>query len=217
MWRVEDTSDIGSWIGEESLLIADGHHRYTTALSYRDEMRAAQGSGPWDRVLTLIVDAGVEEPPVLPFHRIMSAPASATEGAVVRDLQEVLSELNDDTLTYGTVAREDGRLIHRVAELAGAPPTVVALHEQIIDADAVARGDVRFTQDAVAAEEAVHAGDAAVAYFLPATTTERIRAVVQRGERLPQKSTFFWPKPRTGMIIRSLELDVIPPAVDPAS
>jgi uncharacterized protein (DUF1015 family) len=43
------------------------------------------------------------------------------------------------------------------------------------------------------------------AYLLPATTPERIRDVIARGDRLPQKSTFFWPKPRTGMVIRPLD------------
>ena len=40
------------------------------------------------------------------------------------------------------------------------------------------------------------------AYLLPATTVERIRGVVDSGRRLPEKSTYFWPKPRTGMVFR---------------
>jgi uncharacterized protein (DUF1015 family) len=36
---------------------------------------------------------------------------------------------------------------------------------------------------------------------LPPTTPDRIRGVVERGERLPRKSTFFWPKPRTGIVM----------------
>jgi uncharacterized protein (DUF1015 family) len=43
-------------------------------------------------------------------------------------------------------------------------------------------------------------GDAVAAYVLPPTTTARIRAAIEHGERLPRKSTFFWPKPRTGMV-----------------
>jgi uncharacterized protein (DUF1015 family) len=63
-------------------------------------------------------------------------------------------------------------------------------------------GALRFTPDAVAAEEAVRRGEAAAAYLLPATDAATIRSVVDRGDRLPQKSTFFWPKPRTGLVIR---------------
>jgi uncharacterized protein (DUF1015 family) len=194
-------------IGAERLLIADGHHRYTTALRYRDEMRAAQGPGPWDRIMTLIVDAAIEDPPVLPFHRIVRAGAPPAGGTRVRDLQEVLAELDDAKLVYGTAVREGGRVIHRVAELDGGPPAVRALHDQVLDPALTDAGAVTFTEDAVAAEAAVRDGEAEAAYFLPPTTANRILAVVERGERLPQKSTFFWPKPRTGMVLRLLDLD----------
>jgi uncharacterized protein (DUF1015 family) len=59
--------------------------------------------------------------------------------------------------------------------------------------------------DAVAAEEAVRLGESNAAYFLPPTHVGRIRAVIERGDTLPEKSTYFWPKPRTGMVIRPIE------------
>ena len=96
-----------------------------------------------------------------------------------------------------------------------------ALHEQVLenglarDADPVPEADVRpntradddlrFTPHAAMAEEAVRSGRAVAAFFLPGTTTDRIRGVIARGERMPQKSTFFWPKPRTGMVIRPFD------------
>jgi uncharacterized protein (DUF1015 family) len=63
---------------------------------------------------------------------------------------------------------------------------------------------VTFTQDARAAERAVADGSAAVSWILPPTSAERIRAVIDRGDRLPRKSTYFWPKPLTGLVIRPL-------------
>jgi hypothetical protein len=122
----------------------------------------------------------------------------------VRDLEELLETVDDTKLVYGTVSLEGGLLVHRVAALSGAPPTVCALHQQVLsDAD----DELRFTPDAVEAESAVRSGAAVGAFLLPATDAARIRAVVDRGERLPQKSTFFWPKPRTGLVMRSLEAD----------
>src|SRR5438270_250078 len=53
MWAIDGEEDVTSWLAEGSLLIADGHHRYATALAYRDERRAAAGPGPWDRILAL--------------------------------------------------------------------------------------------------------------------------------------------------------------------
>lgn len=203
MWPVPADAAIPGWLESEPLLIADGHHRYTTALRYRDERRDAQGAGPWDHVLAFIVDAGTEDPIVLAFHRVVGAEPASVAGRRVRDLREVLAQIRDDDLTYGTVARADGDLMHLVAELRGPPPTVAALHEQVLGAEP--SDLIRFTPDATVAEAAVRSGEALAAYILPPTTPGRIRAAVERGERLPQKSTFFWPKPLTGMMMRPLE------------
>lgn len=202
MWALGDEDEISRSLADQVLLIADGHHRYTMALRYRDEMRAEHGPGPWDRVMMLLVDAATEDPPVLPVHRILTAGTIPPRGARVRDLQEILNEVDDDALLYGMATNEGGALVHRVAALSGRPPTVGALHEQVL------RGvdeDLLYTPDPVQAEEQVREGRAYAAFFLPATTAARIRSAVDRGDRLPQKSTYFWPKPRTGVVIRALD------------
>jgi uncharacterized protein (DUF1015 family) len=202
IWVAPPNPDVADWLEPESLMIADGHHRYSMAIRYRDEMRDAHGAGPWDHAMMLVADAAVQEPPVLPFHRIQVDGDVEVRGVRVRDLAEVLETLSDERLVYGTATLEDGALVHRVAELDGEPPAVVALHEQVLDG----AGDrLRYTADVAAAEEAVHTGEAVGAYFLPPTDATRIRAVIDRGERLPPKSTFFWPKPRSGLVIRPFD------------
>ena len=94
-------------------------------------------------------------------------------------------------------------MVHEVGRLGGRPPTVCALHEQILDREKGLK--LRFIPDAVAAEEAVLRGEAAVALLLPATRVDRVWRVVRTGQKLPHKSTYFWPKPRTGMVLRPLE------------
>jgi uncharacterized protein (DUF1015 family) len=202
MWTVADDGEVSRSLADEVLLIADGHHRYTMALRYRDEMRAEHGPGPWDRVMMLLVDAVTEDPPVLPVHRILTSGTVPSRGTRVHGLEEILDEVNDEALVYGVAMYEDDALVHRVAALSGRPPTVRALHEQVLCG---ADGELLFTPDAVAAEEAVREGRASAAFFLPATNAACIRSVIEGGERLPQKSTFFWPKPRTGMVIRPLD------------
>jgi len=202
LWQFEGDTPLQNWIGDRPVLIADGHHRYTTALRFRDEMRRRKGPGPWDRVLALLVDSAVDELPVLPFHRLVLSGPVPSEGERVRDLQEVLVELDDANLVYGTAAREEGAVVHRVARLEGEPPTVRALHERKLDGS-VPLEALRFVHDASEAEAAVRTGTAVAAYFLPPTTTDRIRAAIAAGGTLPQKSTFFWPKPRTGMVLRA--------------
>ena len=204
LWVSEPNPEVATWLAPESLMIADGHHRYSMALRYRDEMRAEHGRGPWDRVMMFIADAAMQEPPVLPFHRIQTGGPHEATGTRVRDLAEVLETVSDEKLVYGSASLEDGLLVHRVAELPGAPPTVCALHERVLEhVDA----ELRFTPDAVEAEDAVRSREAVAAFFLPPTDAARIRDVIDRGERLPRKSTFFWPKPRTGLVLRPLDLD----------
>ena len=202
LWVVEEDGDVALDLAGESLMIADGHHRYTMALQFRDEMRALYGSGPWDDVMVFLVDAATEDPPVLPVHRILLSGSVPLRGERVRDLEEVLTEVNDERLVYGLAAKEDGALVHRVARLQGEPPVVRALHQTVLDE---LGASLAFTPDAVRAEEAVRCGEASAAFFLPPTTAGRIRSAIDRAQRLPQKSTYFWPKPRTGMVIRPFD------------
>jgi uncharacterized protein (DUF1015 family) len=203
VWFREAEDTIGSALADASLMIADGHHRYTTALRYRDEMRGTHGAGPWDAALMLLVDASIEDPPVLPFHRIQLNGTVSATGTRVRDLEEILESIDDRELTYGVATSEEGTLTHRIARVEGEPPVVAALHDQVLRVDP---SMLRFSADAVAVEDAVRAGEAVAGYFLPATDARTIRRLVERGERLPEKSTFFWPKPRTGLLLRTLDM-----------
>ena len=211
LWPIEDDVEIATWLAAEPLLIADGHHRYTTALQYREERRAVDGPGPWDRVLTLIVDAAEEHLPVLPFHRIQTAgDAVGTNGPVLDGLETALDACSDDGVIAAVASREAGETVFRSIQLAGEAPPVRALHEELLDG-AVPTGGLRFVHDAHEAADAVRRGAAVAAYFLPPTTPDRIRTVIERGERLPQKSTYFWPKPRTGMVMMPLDPPQAPP------
>jgi uncharacterized protein (DUF1015 family) len=204
MWPILGSEPVGGWLAEEHLLIADGHHRYATALEYRNERHAADGPGPWDRILTLVVDAGTEDVPVLPYHRVQLEGSPPGEGEAVPDLASLLRLLDDAALRYGTARRSATSMEYRVQTLEGEPPTVEALHHELLDQ--IAPGDaLAFTHEAEDADTLVRDGTAVAAYFLPSTTPDRIRKVIERGERLPRKSTFFWPKPRTGMVLMPLD------------
>jgi uncharacterized protein (DUF1015 family) len=207
LW-IADTSlqDVSASLNRRRLMIADGHHRYAVALAHREEMRARSGPGPWDHVMMFLVDAAAEDPPVLPIHRAVLAggPSPAPEGERVRDLAEVLASLHDEDLTYGLAHLEDGGIVHRVANLEGSPPTVCALHDRILDR--LPGLELRFVPEAVAAEALVSSKQATAAYLLPGTRVDRVWEVVNGGNKLPQKSTYFWPKPRTGLVIRPFSL-----------
>ena len=135
-WSIPADVPIGDWLADEPLLIADGHHRYTTALAYRDEMRATSGPGPWDRLLTFVVDAGSERLSVRPFHRVQLSGDAPEPGRSGSDLDELLAALSDDDLRVGhRPSRGRGR---RGADACGTstgePPAVRALHDGLLDA-----------------------------------------------------------------------------------
>jgi len=210
LWVVRDRVEDGvEALREESLMIADGHHRYAVALAHQQQMAATEGPGPWDWLMMLLVDTSIEQPPVLPIHRVLMGAAQPEDppgrppDRPVRDLAEVLAALRDEDLMYGVVRRTEDLIVHAVGSLQGTPPTVRALHEQVLFG--TPPGRIRFVPDAALAEEMVVSGLAGTAYLLPPTRVERIRDVLRMGGRLPEKSTYFWPKPRTGMVIRPFD------------
>jgi hypothetical protein len=125
-------------------------------------------------------------------------------GDEVEDLAAALAGASDDLPRVGLVTRDDDRIGYRVIELGGGPPAVRALHEELLDAS-LEPSSLRFHPDPEVVEAAVRERTAVAGWLLPPTTPDRIREVVERGERLPQKSTFFWPKPRTGMVMMPLD------------
>lgn len=207
LWAETESGDLADWYSRRRLLIADGHHRYQTALTYQREMREARGPGPWDAVMMLVVDAATEDPPVLPIHRVVRvSPLPEIAGHLVRDLGEVLAALREDDLRFGAAFTRDDELYHTVGRIEGEPPTVQALHDVLL-AGMSGIQDVRFVPDPVLAEEAIRSGQADLALFLPPARVRDVNRVIAGGGRLPQKSTYFWPKPRTGLVMRPLDGD----------
>jgi uncharacterized protein (DUF1015 family) len=205
LWAEPLPEGLRTWYRSEPLLIADGHHRYQTALAHRQERLARDGPGPWEGVMMLVVDAATERPPVLPIHRVLSVdPLPDLPGERVHGLEEILARLVDDDLRFGAAFRTETGLTHIVGTLTGDPPTVSALHRELLDGLEGVR-DLRFVPDASLAEAEVREGHADLALFLPPARVEHVRRVVETGGTLPQKSTYFWPKPRTGIVVRPLD------------
>jgi hypothetical protein len=154
--------------------------------------------------MMLVVEVG-EDPPVLPAHRVVRTDVLPDiEGEEVDDLGELLSRLDAGAMRFGAALREGNERRYLLGDLIGDPPVVRALHESLLDGNKAIR-EVRFLRDANEADDEVRNGRADVAFFLPPARAEDIQRTTEAGERLPEKSTYFWPKPRTGMVIRPLE------------
>jgi uncharacterized protein (DUF1015 family) len=257
VWRLADPPSVAA-IAErlegKDVFIADGHHRYETALRYRDEVRAAlgasappPGSARYDYMLAYLTT--MEDPGllILPTHRVLHslplAPAALRAALATCFTVEDVPWTEEGTATllarlqrYRAHGRETAGdpapevRIGAAVEGAGAlwllsaataalplpaelPPAlkaldVTALH-QVVLAGVLGlpigeRGGtpgLSYTQDAQSALALVAAGKAAAAFFLPPTDVDDLRAVALAGLTMPEKSTFFYPKLLTGLVI----------------
>jgi uncharacterized protein (DUF1015 family) len=210
---------IATLASDEPVYIADGHHRYETAVLYRDE-----APKPWklgaQRTLAHLVsfrDPGLE---ILPTHRIVEGKPLAREtvlraanpwfGRALPGQRPTLTAVFADGSEAAMVLRPDADL-STATDLAPQPPAR-ALPVAVADAvflKVVVQGlleqepKLRYTPSAAEARQA--AGSAALSVLVPATELEEVRAVSDAGQIMPPKSTFFAPKVPTGVVMRLFE------------
>ncbi|HZC06157.1 MAG TPA: DUF1015 domain-containing protein [Ktedonobacterales bacterium] len=263
LWIIRDAElieRVAAFFRDRQLYIADGHHRYETALAYREELREARHELPLEDAVnfTLMALSAIEDPGlvVLPTHRIVRGVPEERLAEFTRDLAGLFESepliagaLNDlEEVDAGAVTRaladaSDGgartafaliapdgvRLLRqtdagraamdeRTGEAAHASEAwraldVAVLHELVlarglsVSEQAIRAGEhVTYTRDAQAALDAVRSGadGAQLAFLLNPTPPAAIRDVARAGDRMPQKSTYFYPKLITGLLINPL-------------
>jgi uncharacterized protein (DUF1015 family) len=265
LWPLRDpvlVASVADFFRDRQLYIADGHHRYETALAYREELRETRRTlHPDDPAnFTLMALSALEDPGlvVLPTHRIVRGvaperlallpgelagyfemtPLGDPGGLATLDPAAALAALERAgeggqrvafvlltpdgayllSQTAGGVAAMDGLDLARAGDSAGQSAAwrrldVAALHELAlarglgVNEEAVRVGDqVTYTRDAWAVIEAVRSGEngAQLAFLLNPTPPAAIRDVARAGDRMPQKSTYFYPKLITGLLINPI-------------
>ena len=241
LWIIDDEQKIGticSAFADKKLYIADGHHRYETALNYRNYCREqGTGNGAEDYVMMMLVD--MEHPGllVLPTHRLVrdlegfDADAALGKCAEYFDLEEISRNDIDNMLTkkydegeksfvfcskgrHVLMTLKDKNVISKLLpgkSSAYCGLDVSVLHTLVlerlfgIDAENMAKQInltyVKQEQDAFAA---VDDGSAQCAFILNPTKVTEIRDVAAAGEKMPQKSTYFYPKLITGLVMNEI-------------
>jgi uncharacterized protein (DUF1015 family) len=224
------------------ITIADGHHRYETALQYRDERRmtrSCEEDPAFDYLLTLFLESTGEPLTVLPTHRLLRGigddgaarlldrTAELFEVERVGTAETILRRFEGGGLAaggdgrFGLWTRNGGALLtaRRAAFEPYLPPGDAALRgldvtllavalDRLagIDADAVRSGAVDYTKSAAEAVAAVRAGNGVdAAFLLEGTPVASISAVARAGDVMPQKSTYFYPKALSGLVINPHE------------
>lgn len=179
LWRIA-VDGIQEAFADKQLLIADGHHRYETALAYGAEFIPV--------VLVSTEDSGLM---IFPTHRIaeqVNGPAPADvdlEGAL-----EVLESESPDRAAAVLYRREGG-----IALLHGKEGE---LDVQLVES--LAPKGITYTPSIEEAVAAVDSGRAAGAFIVRPTRIEDVFRFAERGETLPQKTTYFYPKLLSGLL-----------------
>lgn len=202
LWVIppEQAATIQAEVQRVPLVVADGHHRYETSVTYRDERRAQNGSGPWDATLAMITDPVEYAPAVEPIHRIVEGlTLSGLPGmeAFDGDLAALANHIEGSGA--GTIGVASGQGLWTIKS-SGEIDTVW-LAETILDP---AGASVRYDHHLHILEEELKK-PGVVVFVMPATPVELVAKKALQGVRLPPKTTLFTPKPRSGLLMRSLK------------
>ncbi len=237
LWKIDNESDIAvivNALADKQLFIADGHHRYETALNYRRGLDSAPDGADPDHVMMTLVDMDDKGLVVFPTHRLI-VDREVTRDEIERkcdaefemreyplcDLVPAL-KLGADAHTYALYTGGNDFLLMKYKDSAKgiidnrseaySDLDVSILHSRVlenalgIDKENMANQvNLRYTRSLEEAIEAVKSGKASAAFLINATKVSQIKAVALAGDKMPQKSTYFYPKLKTGLVMNILK------------
>jgi len=239
LWTVTDETKIRrllGGIGAGPLAIADGHHRFETAMAYRGEMRERHPTAPaeaeFNYALALVTSARDPALAILPTHRLIAGLGGNGIAAMKQRMREAFDftemVLTEDGMkwgawngggaagrpTFGVYCGGDNYylLSPREEDAANSSSAVERLDVGVIHRlliDPVIAGcstgncKIEYMTSAQEAVERVRRGDAEAAILLRRTRIEDVLAVAKAGQRMPGKSTYFYPKAPAGLVLSS--------------
>ena len=255
LWAIRDNRAIQiitSVMSDKQIFIADGHHRYETAINYRNEMRGKlpdfSGEELYNYVMMYFTNTNSEGLSILPIHRLVSNLSDFDKKKIVEKAgeffnieklsfnesdektvkQKLFSDIkergekehifgmylgNDEYLLL-TLKDEDvlDRLITNSRHPSWKKLDVTILHTLLIEKvlrisekNLAEQKNITYTISGDEAIKDVKAGKYQIALFLNPTKIEDVKDVAAAGEKMPQKSTFFYPKLITGLVMNKLE------------
>ena len=216
LWLIDDAvtiAAIAGVIGSAPVVVADGHHRLATASTYL--AGAGAGTPGADGILALVVELAEDTLSVRPIHRLLSGMPDGLDLVDTFDSWFDVARAGDCTDRTTAALGESSALAlvmssgcwlltprDGTAEAAGSDlmSSMVAL----VVAE-LPDHDLAFANSWHDAVAAVQSEEAQAAVLLPPVTVEQIGAWAHARRRMPPKSTYFHPKPRTGMVFRALD------------
>jgi uncharacterized protein (DUF1015 family) len=220
LWRLPNAGPIQQLMADKKLLIADGHHRYETALAFRNENPGLPGA---DRVMMTFVNMYSPGLKILATHRLVNGLAdgfqdrllqSTTAGFDVRELgsAEELQSLWRDSGGRTVIGAAIGSRLFSFTEKGSGGLDVRVLHEKLLG-QALGIGEqavreeanLRYIRGLEPALEQARKGAAQIAFLLKPTSIQQVADTSFAGGVMPQKSTDFYPKLLSGLTIYCLD------------
>lgn len=220
VWIVSDEDriqEISSAIAAHPVVIADGHHRYETSLAHRDRVRSSSGSNtPAESVMCFVVELSESQLSVGPIHRLVTGLDDDVDLiGVLEEFFEIEPFAAPSTAVIWTlesrgalalVLPDRDLLLHPRPEMFTATRDLDSSRLDLALA-AIHGIDVTYQHGVENIRDAVASGRADFGVLLRPVTVAQIIEIAEGGERMPPKSTFFYPKPPTGIVLRSLLRD----------
>lgn len=225
LWQIdreEDIEMIREELRDKDIFIADGHHRYETSLDFQREMRGKRVSSsnnePFDYVLMFLanmLDGGIT---ILPTHRLVrEIPedihmrlSEYFEIEPVRTDFDIAKQISGRKYVFGFFQNRDEMwylLTFKGRNLSEVNPAlrevdVIILHDLVLK-EILEVKDIAYEMDVKKALEKVRSGTFRAALFLNPTGVEDVEKAALTSVRMPPKSTYFYPKLLTGVVINS--------------
>jgi len=214
LWRITQpgvVSAIADAVKSAPVVIADGHHRYETALAYRDERRA-EGAGPGDHdlIMAYAVELADEQLSIRPIHRLINGLSPDTD--LLGALSEWFEPFDAGPPTTSLAARmADAGALALVTPgqswLLKPRATDDVSDAEHLDAiiDALPSHELSYQHGVENVLALVDKGEAQAGVLLRPISVDQMSAAARAGRRLPPKTTYFYPKPVTGLVFRRLD------------
>ncbi|MGV3759149.1 MAG: DUF1015 family protein, partial [Actinomycetota bacterium] len=217
VWVVDDPETcaaISAAVASQPVVVADGHHRYETSLAYKGEREAADGTaGEAGATMAYVVELVEDELTVHAIHRLLSGLPDGFDlvEALAPWFEAIGPPPADEPVTSAMAASGCLTLVLPDREVLLRPRPDALEEARDLDSSrldvalgALPSHELRYQHGVGNVREAVADGSAQAGVLLRPATVAQIEATAHGGERMPPKTTFFHPKPKTGLVFRTL-------------
>ena len=233
LWRMDEEGaieQVKNFMTDQALFIADGHHRYEVGMEYRrlrmQDKKRSTGKEPFNYIMTYFTNLDSKDLVILPIHRVVKklpknldfleeffrvdrvgsmnelkillGRAGKNENAFGLYTKDVIKLLRLKSKTLIDEHIHDGSKDYRSLD-------ATILKYFIFDRVNIASEEIIYKKDMKEAIDMVDNGEAAACFILNSVRVDQLKSVALNGEKMPPKTTYFYPKVLSGLTIYNME------------